>query len=165
MRKRVAVIKEGKELTEAANELRIRLVRAWNKIDLGAICERIMLDTEKAHKRRFIQQRDPAGHPWRKLSPITIKRKGHSRILIETERLMESVTTRTSDSIRELIRQPRSARIRFGTKVPYAMVHQKGTRRVPRRRFIGFTKRQMKEHEKWIREEVMRAIKKEEENA
>ena len=69
---------------------------------------------------------------WKSLSPITIKRKGHARILIDSGRLKASYTGGAEGIIRI-----NKNTIAFGSKVPYAKYHERG---------LGVPKRSVTEH-------------------
>lgn len=109
----------------------------WNAGRYQPVLNTIMADMETSHAEYFQQQRSPGGSAWPALAPRTIKEKGHSRILYRTGRLMESLTRRTTDSIRESYDELRNHGISFGTSVEYATFHQEGTRRMPQREHVG----------------------------
>jgi phage gpG-like protein len=73
---------------------------------------------------------------WAPLAPATVAEKARRgldpRILHATGRLRASLTARGGDAIRE----SHPDEMRFGTDVPYAAFHQRGTARMPRRRGI-----------------------------
>lgn len=103
-------------------ELAIRLDRAISpekrKVALMEIGRMMLRRTRALHA----QQRDPWGAAWKPLAPATVRKKGHSRILIDTGRMLSSYSYRVEgDSVR------------FGPRVPYARFHQFGTARIPRR--------------------------------
>lgn len=60
------------------------------------------------------------------------------RILERTGRLKESIIGSTPDTVSERT----ATRLTYGTRVPYAVYHQKGTGRIPRRAFLDLTERQ-----------------------
>lgn len=88
--------------------------------------------------RHFEVESDPTGKKWAPLSASTIeaRRKGKSRrgygvkILRDTGRLYGSIATNYGNGWAEV-----------GTTIEYAAQHQFGTKRVPRRSFIGISKR------------------------
>jgi len=90
-----------------------------------------VLQQEEA--RQFSQQADAAGRAWPKLSPVTIARKGHDRILVETGRLRASLESQNGDSVRATSHRG----LLFGTAVPYSIFHQTGGRRLPQREHVG----------------------------
>jgi phage virion morphogenesis protein len=80
----------------------------------------------------FDRSRSPEGARWPPLKPATIKRRRSGRgkgprakILVDTARLRNSVTTRAL---------PRA--IQFGTNVEYAATHQFGRGPIPARPFL-----------------------------
>lgn len=88
--------------------------------------------------RHFEAESDPTGKKWAPLSASTIeaRRKGKSRrgygvkILRDTGRLYGSIATNYGAGWAEV-----------GTTIEYAAQHQFGTKRVPRRSFIGISTR------------------------
>ena len=82
----------------------------------------------------YQSQRGPGG--WPPLAASTVARKGHSTILLESGRLLASLTTgdsrrRSPDTINEVSRMF----MRWGTRVPYAGYHEIGEG-VPKRSFM-----------------------------
>lgn len=94
---------------------------------------------EQQHARMFGAQQHADGRPWAPLAPSTVKRKGHSTILLETGRLRASLTQpRHGDGVREQWDEwPRAAGLIFGTEVPYSQFHETGTKRMPARPHVG----------------------------
>lgn len=91
----------------------------------------------EAHQRSFSEGKAANGTPWAPLRPSTIRKKGHGIILVETDRLMDSLTKNTGDS--RWTHDEREAE--FGTAVPYAGFHQKGTNKFPARPPVGIDKK------------------------
>lgn len=88
----------------------------------------------REHAERWPRATAPNGRPWKPLRPSTIRRKGHSRILVDTSRLQESVVNPSHpDHVREVLDRG----LTFGTSVPYGIFHQDGTQRLPQREFLG----------------------------
>ncbi len=86
---------------------------------------------------------------WQDLSPAYALWKSRNypgrKILERTGRLKKSLTNRGgSDSVLNIT--PKSLSV--GTKVPYAILHQKGTNRLPMRKIIELTDAQKK---RWVR--------------
>jgi phage gpG-like protein len=78
--------------------------------------------------------------PFAPLSPryarYKAKRYPNAPILVRTGRLFRSLTTNTDDTIADI--QP--DHLTFGTRVPYALYHQLGTRKMPARPPIKLSK-------------------------
>jgi phage gpG-like protein len=76
---------------------------------------------------------------WRPLSPryaaYKLAQVGSKPILEYSGRMRRSLTGQGGDSIRELD----DNHLRWGTRTPYAIYHQRGTRRMPQRRIIDLT--------------------------
>jgi phage gpG-like protein len=97
------------------------------------------------HRSYFARQAGPSGAAWPKNAPITIKRKGHSRILRGipsnnfrlSKSLTERTTTTTGDAIRNAIQTDTAAYMTFGTSVEYSEIHDRGTGRIPIRQHVG----------------------------
>jgi phage gpG-like protein len=99
--------------------------------DLRPVYERWLPTWLEQNRRVFAAEGLPG--PWAPLSPAyaawKAKRYPGKSILRRTDRLYESLTQRSPDTVWEIT--PRT--IRFGTRVPYWKYHQTGTRRMPAR--------------------------------
>lgn len=84
----------------------------------------------------FVAQSTPGGEPWEKLSEVTIRRKGHDVILIETSALMVSLVDINGPGN---INMTMSHGLIFGTDVEYAMFHETGTSKMPARPVVGMS--------------------------
>lgn len=78
-----------------------------------------------------------AGQRWAALAPYTLRFKRGPQKLIETYRMYNSLIGLTPDSIVEIA----PLRLRYGTRVPYAIKHEEGGvqvdgRRIPARPFM-----------------------------
>jgi len=89
----------------------------------------VVQNLQSTVRNHFLSQSGPGG--WPPLAQSTIAKKGHSTILIETGRLLASLTGRSRDTILDVSR----LRMRWGTRVPYAAFHEEGEG-VPRRAFM-----------------------------
>lgn len=87
---------------------------------------------------------------WAPLSPRYAAWKmaqvGNQPILVFTGRMKKSLIGEGPDSIREADRD----QLRWGTSVPYAIFHQRGTSRMPQRRIIDLTEQD--------RQDLMKAL-------
>ena len=95
------------------------------------------------HQTYFDDSKSPEGNKWAKLAASTIKRKGNNNILIDTNRLIKSLTQRGPDAIREPFASGNMVGLVFGTAVPYAHFHMTGTRHMPARPEVGITEERM----------------------
>lgn len=75
------------------------------------------------------------GDGWAELAESTVKAKGHDQILVDTELLKNSLSQRGADG---QILDITPEGFRFGTEVPYAEYHQKGTVNMPARPVLEF---------------------------
>ncbi len=92
-------------------------------------------DLAETHEEYFDDQSDPMGNPWKELSPVTVKKKGHPVILIETNRMRSSVVNRrNANHVEEITTDA----LTFGTDDEKATFHQEGTDRIPQRQFMGW---------------------------
>jgi len=88
-----------------------------------------------SHRGFFDAQADPNGNSWVPLSPVTIRRKGHAIILIETDAMRESVISRSSPSHVERFD---TLGMEWGTNDKKGPFHQFGTMLIPQRQFVGW---------------------------
>jgi len=89
----------------------------------------------ETHQGYFAAQADPNGNAWAPLSPVTIAKKGHSVILIETDAMRQSVTGRQSANHLESFD---ALSMEWGTSDEKAGLHQAGTNFMPQRQFVGW---------------------------
>lgn len=73
------------------------------------------------HQGFFDRQQDPFGTPWKDISAATKARKGHDRILIDTERLIGSLTEIGHP---DHVGSVTDRELEFGTSVEYSPFQQ-----------------------------------------
>ena len=88
-----------------------------------------------SHKGFFDAEQDPNGNGWVPLSPVTIRRKGHAAILIDTDDMRTSVINRSSVSHVERFD---TLGMEWGTNDKKGPFHQFGTMLIPQRQFVGW---------------------------
>jgi len=93
------------------------------------------------HAEFFSASKSPSGNKWADLAESTIRRKGHSTILVETDKLRQSLTEAGANfALREFFRESDAVALEFGTAVPYAHWHMTGTETMPARPEVGFSR-------------------------
>ena len=119
----------------------VQLARRLSRVSAGVrdfrpAWEQIVSQVERIEEEQFSSQGAHGSGGWQPLSPAYAAWKarnfGGGGILVRTGRLRSSLTRRNPDSIREV----RPLELRFGTRVPYAAFHQRGTRALPERKPI-----------------------------
>lgn len=96
---------------------------------------------EKRHAQTMEKQTDPTGRKHPPLAASTINRKGHSRILFDTNRLYNSLVSPSAEfSIRYAIDEWPRAQLIYGTSAPYSPFLTTGTDRMPARPHVGITR-------------------------
>lgn len=153
--------------TTNAERLREVLTQRIDNLDFTVTVRGIVRDLEKLHELYFDRQGGPEG-AWQPLSPLTVRRKGHATILEDTGRLRNSLASRTYDSIREVTKSAGRTKIRFGTKRPFADVHQFGktysiiktraTVTIPKRVHVGITRAETKVIAQRVARDVVRQL-------
>lgn len=88
----------------------------------------------KGEQAAFDGQRSPGGDAWQELSPVTIKRKGFSTILLEKGALRASLVTVGGQGNISVVADRGSI---FGTNDPKSIYHTFGTSRMPKREHVG----------------------------
>jgi phage gpG-like protein len=84
---------------------------------------------EEMHRQYFVSATSPSGEAWAPLAPSTVARKGHAKILIDTQNLFQSLTdSGAGDAIREADQEF----LLFGTRREWAWVHMSGIDRPDR---------------------------------
>ena len=84
----------------------------------------------------FRAQSTPGGEPWAPLAEVTIIRKGHDKILIETAALAASLVDVGGPGN---INMTMSHGLIFGTDVDYTIFHETGTSKMPARPVVGMS--------------------------
>ncbi len=113
------------------------LTEDFKRIDYTKALNAVYEVQRKKVSRNFLTQSDAAGKPWDPLRPSTVAKKGHSRILVDSARMVLSVTRPAhGDQIKDISgRAP--AFLVYGTSVEWAGFHQDGTSKIPQREFLA----------------------------
>lgn len=78
---------------------------------------------EDLHKEYFASATSPDGDRWEPLAASTVQRKGHAKILIDTQALFQSLT---DSGGQDAIRETDPEFVLFGTRREWAWVHMFG---------------------------------------
>jgi len=97
--------------------------RDLKNIDFQPFGRLELFELADAHAKYFADATAPDGSPWPRLEPSTIARKGHDTILVDTTRLIKSLTAKGGggDAIRDLAVVGDATHIIFGTAVEYSL--------------------------------------------
>ena len=130
------------DVSAAMDSVVSQMMNRANRLDFRWVIRNTVLRRLRIwHEYYFINDKDPEGKPWKKLHPITIKRKGHGRILEETEALLQSLVGINKHSIAQVRYSEGKIELRYGTRRPDAWRHQTGTGRpgqnLPQRKMVG----------------------------
>jgi phage gpG-like protein len=97
--------------------------------DWQMLYERLLPLLRHRVRQRFLLSQDPSGKPWPKL-----KRSQPGRLpLIKTGALLNALSGYGQGALAEV----RGKTLSYGTNVPYAAFHQRGTKTIPRRKFLA----------------------------
>lgn len=119
--------------------------RNWNKLPSFIPLFRIALKnnleeaTEQTHDRmvrNWEKGMDATGKPWTPLSPTTVRRKGHSDPLIETETMIDSTGYEVSND---------NLTAAIYVDDPKIAIHEDGTERIPARPVLKPASRYMEQ--------------------
>lgn len=84
----------------------------------------------------FGLEQTAGGEPWAPLSPVTVARKGHDKILVETQRMKAAATGRTGDSIQIATENTLTIGVNASAfPGSYPAKHESGMSRMPARPF------------------------------
>jgi phage gpG-like protein len=98
----------------------------------------------RIEREQFVSSGGRSGG-WRPLSPAYAASKPAGRpIMVLSGDLRRSLTQQGGQNIREI----RPEEMRLGTRVPYAIFHQQGTRRMPARRVVDLSE---DDRRNWVR--------------
>lgn len=109
----------------------------FTRINFQAFGRLELYELEDLHAKYFADASDPTGAAWPQLAQSTIDRKGHGTILVDTGRLLASLTGGGADGIRDVAEVSDMTNIIFGTNVEYSGLHDEATWNRPARRHVG----------------------------
>lgn len=119
----------------------------------------IAVEFFKGEEQQFESEGSHGSGGWSPLAPSTAEQKARlgypPDILVRTGKLKNSLASMSGDTVRDV--QPHM--LRLGTTVPYAIYHQKGTRRMPARPPIQLNERQKVEWTKIVHQHLVRAAR------
>lgn len=132
---------------EAAKLATLNLTPVWKQVRLLLIA---------ATKENFVGQHTPDRTPWVPFRRTPSRRRGGpgSKLLRDKGLLMASVTASGGGHLEEQTPQ----RFVFGTNLHYAGYHQFGTRRIPRRQFLGLGQKLLQDIDEAIGEFVEKKL-------
>lgn len=115
----------------------------WAKKPIGKDNATLIRESFNAHAMRQWDSRGQhMGTRWRKLSPAYAKRKAKTHpgkpLMIRSTNLVKSLADKRNP--RAIFRHNGKS-LTLGSRVPYAIYHQKGTARLPRRPLFVVTKK------------------------
>lgn len=120
----------------------LRRLAGLNEIDFVPFFEQAFDDFQFDMDDVFYEE----GPGWEPLSPAYAEWKSRvapgETILRLSSRLYQSLAQESSDSIRDI----QDTRARFGTRVPYARFHHRGTSKMPRRHFMKIDRQKLREN-------------------
>lgn len=155
-----------------------------NRLNSGAVKGRMIEYQLRSTQRNFDRESDPDGNPWKPLAPATRKQKKNQRTLTEKGRLRKSINGRqTKDGFRlgtalvyarihqeggEIKIPPgrrtlnfkvgKDGRSRFSRRKSANFQQDVSTRggsvKIPKRRFMGFSAEDIRQHNRIIAEEI-----------
>lgn len=88
-------------------------------------------------ERGIFLHKVPTGKPWANLKPATWKRKKTKHIMRESNTLFKSLTKRGAKGN---IFHITPSNLTVGTAISYAIFHQKGTKKMPKREVVTLSK-------------------------
>ena len=104
----------------------------------------------------FLQSKDPSGGKWKALKNRRPKgRNQGTRPLIDTGDLLTSLVKSGSKGS---IEKYTDTSLVYGTRISYASIHQLGGKRIPKRKFLGFTDEHRKQVKTLIRDLIEKQI-------
>jgi phage gpG-like protein len=122
----------------------------WETIDLTPAMEAEVGFIEELHNQYFYNAVSPDGDPWAPLAPSTIAAKGHGTILVDSGRLVRSLTSDGPDSIRMVESAKGDWVIVFGTAVEYSIFHDEPAGGRPARPHVGMGEMGLDEFEEHV---------------
>lgn len=102
----------------------------------------------------FVSQGGEFAGGWAPLAPSTLQKKRSQVMMVESGRLMGSLTNRGGENVFNVT--PNSLEV--GTSVPYAGYHQHGTSKMPARMLVGWSLNMRQQVVRRFNEWVQRVI-------
>ena len=137
------------------------VVEDFKKIEFREALDQIADVFVDTTRENFLTKSSPSGIPWLPLSPVTVARKGHDTILVDSTTMRKSVVLR--DAPHHIERMGKSAsgedEIVFGTDVNYAVFHQEGTSKTPQREFLGLEEKDADEIADIVADHIVEKLK------
>ena len=99
---------------------------------------------EQETERQFATETDPDGVRWAALAPSTLAQKRRLGY-------PDSILTRTGKMRNSVVAIADARSVLIGVDVPYAIFHQRGTRKMPQRRILGMNDKREQKLRKLIR--------------
>jgi len=132
------------------------------KLDLSKEINDFGKIIRKDHYQRLERGLGVDGSPMQKLSPGTIAKKGHSKILVDSGNMRNLVFRKKATAASQsAILTPGEKRKYPGTKVTPSQVgsfHQEGGLNLPKRQWFGISKKAEEDGEKRIIEKIKQEI-------
>lgn len=110
----------------------------WQQLNMVPVLQDELEPIERLHEDYFFDARGPGGEMWAPLAPSTIAAKGSSVIMIDSGRLLASLTQSGPDAIRLVQGGNGSFELVFGTDVTYSVFHDEPTANRPARQHVGW---------------------------
>lgn len=130
----------------------------FSEVPYGAMLKEELGHLEQLHAGFFASSTGPDGNKWPPLAPSTVKRKGHSTILVETSALKASLT-QPQAGVRIVIDEPAGTVMSFGTDVPYSVFHDAASGSRPARRHVGANEEYVNKLANRIADGVVKGLK------
>ena len=125
--------------------------------DLREAFGEIAKDFKEVEEKQFSSEGGYGSGGWAPLSPAYAARKGGQHIMVRSGTLRDSLEGKTPYTIEDI--QP--LELRLGSKVNYAIYHQKGTRKMPARPLIQLTDADKTRWHKLIHKWLVKQMKRE----
>lgn len=125
----------------------VQALTSLDGIDWEAPLRESNIYMERITLNRFARETDPDGRPWTPLKPSTLKQKKSGTILREKSILVNATSSRVVGDT-GYIENPTS----------YGGLHQRGTKFLPKREFLGFGRRDIARINTFFRKHIERQI-------
>lgn len=179
---RVISINSLDELPAAIARIIESVARDVERINYRPFMQQRLVDfMERMHAEAFRMEVEPeTGRAWERLSPRTVRLKGHSVRMVETNALQKSLAGRHAGSapprrstrkappgnwsIRRISSISGGAVLEFGTRRPHAWKHMKGYEgidgiKLPARPHVGLSDKNADEIAEMVADEVIKKLR------
>jgi phage gpG-like protein len=114
----------------------LEVAREFEQLELQEVMRDLAEGLVEDHAGYFAEEASPTGERWAALAASTVRKKGNSRILVDTDTLRQDLTSVVG---LDPISEPGRGELFWGSDLEYSVYLQEGTDVMPARPHVGMT--------------------------